>query len=76
LESLLEWIEERIEAISMPEIIAQNEVIFAEAHFNRVQNDYDRFLEEEGVYLVDKQVAKAATFFLLHEKVIYFWFSL
>jgi hypothetical protein len=27
LESLLEWIEERIEAISMPEIIAQNEVI-------------------------------------------------
>jgi len=76
LESLLEWIEERIEAVSMPEIIARNEVIFAEAHFNRIQNDYDRFLEEEGVYLVDKQVDKAATFFLLHEKVIYFWFSL
>ncbi len=40
LESLLEWIEERIEAISMPEIIARNEVIFAEAHFNRIVEIY------------------------------------
>jgi hypothetical protein len=67
LESFLDWIEERVEMITQPEIAMRNEVIFAEVHYSRLRNQYDRWLEDQGIYLTDKQVDKAATQFMLDE---------
>jgi hypothetical protein len=77
LESFLDWIEERVETITPPEIVMRNEVIFAEVHYNRLHNEYHRWLEDEGVLLTEKQVNKAASQFMLDEMVnkIYFLFN-
>jgi len=55
----------------------KNEVIFAEVHYNRLHNEYHRWLEDEGVLLTEKQVNKAASQFMLDEMVnkIYFLFN-
>jgi hypothetical protein len=77
LESFLDGIEERVETITPPEIVMKNEVIFAEVHYNRLHNEYHRWLEDEGVLLTEKQVNKAASQFMLDEMVnkIYFLFN-
>jgi hypothetical protein len=69
IDSFLDWIEERVEVVTQPEIVMKNAVIFAEVHYNRLQNEYNRWLEVEGVLLTEKQVNKAASQFMLDETV-------
>jgi hypothetical protein len=69
IDSFLDWIEERVEVVTQPEIVMRNAVIFAEVHYNRLQNEYNRWLEVEGVLLTEKQVNKAASQFMLDETV-------
>ena len=40
LESFLDWIGEKVETITLPEIVMRNKVILAEVHYNSLHNEY------------------------------------
>jgi len=58
VDGLFEWVEERIEKLTDPEIQARNSVLFAEVQYERLKEDYDHWLENDGLDLVDKQLNK------------------
>ncbi len=52
LNSLLEWVAERVEKLSHHEVVHRNEVIFAEARHQKFKADYDTWIENEGSLLL------------------------
>jgi len=70
LNSLLEWVAERVEKLSHHEVVHRNEVIFAEARHQKFKADYDTWIENEGITLTDLQVQKASLAFMLSERVM------
>jgi hypothetical protein len=69
LDSLIEWIMERVEKLTTDEVVHQNSVIYAEAHYQKFKAGYDKWMENEGITLTDSQAQKSALAFLLSEQV-------
>jgi hypothetical protein len=69
LDSLIEWIMERVEKLTPGEVVHQNAAIYAEARYQKFRVDYDIWMENEGITLTDLQVQKSALAFLLSERV-------
>jgi hypothetical protein len=55
--------------LSAVEIEARNSVLFAEVHYKRLKEDYDHWLENDGLDLVDKQLNKSFLNDCFREKV-------
>jgi hypothetical protein len=71
LESLLEWVSERIEKLTHCEVLHRNAVIYAEARYQKYKKDYDTWIQNEGIMLTDLQVQKVALAFMLAERVMF-----
>jgi len=69
VDGLFEWVEERIEKLTDPEIQARNSVLFAEVQYERLKEDYGHWLENDGLDLVDKQLNKSFLNDCFREKV-------
>jgi hypothetical protein len=71
LESLLEWVLERIEKLTHHEVVHRNAVIYAEARYQKFKKGYDTWIQNEGITLTDLQVQKVALAFMLAERVMF-----
>jgi hypothetical protein len=69
IDGLFEWVEERVEQLTVNEMEARNSVLFAEVHHRRLNDDYEHWLENDGIVLVDKQLNKSFLNETFHEKV-------
>jgi hypothetical protein len=69
LESLLEWVSERIEKLTHQEVVHRNAVIYAEARYNKFKKDYDAWIQNDRIRLTDLQVQKVSLAFMLAERV-------
>jgi hypothetical protein len=67
--SVFEWIEERVEKMTAEEIEARNSVLFAEVQHDRAKEEYNHWLENDGITLVDKQLSKTFLKETFQEKV-------
>lgn len=78
--SLLEWVEERVEKLTADEISMRNSVLYAEVQHAVVEKEYNDWLQNCGVLLVDKQLESQSVAIMLASKVcaclfIYFFSS-
>ena len=67
--SFLEWVEERVEQLSEPEILRRNSIICAEVQKKIADEENDNGLLNEGAELVDKQLESQQLTFLLNGRV-------
>jgi hypothetical protein len=56
VEVLLEWIEDRVEKLSDEECEARNAAILFQVQYNIAKEQYDKWLENDGIVLMDKTV--------------------
>jgi hypothetical protein len=54
IDGLFEWVEERVKQLTVHEMEARNSVLFVEVHHRRLKDDYEHWLENDGIVLVDK----------------------
>jgi len=59
VDCIFEWIEERIEKLSPNQIQARNSFIFAKVQYDCLKENYDEWLQNDGILLVDKQLNKS-----------------
>ncbi len=69
LESLLEWVSERIEKLTHREIVHRNAVIYAEARYKKFKKDYDTWIQNDRIKLTNLKVQKVSLAFMLAERV-------
>ncbi len=69
VDTLLEFIEERVEVLSQKERESRNSVIFAEVKHKLAVSEFNNWLEDSGYTLVDKQLHSQAIASLLAAKV-------
>jgi len=67
IESYLEWIEERVEKLTLAEVEARNRIIYATIQLKQAEEVLERFLENDGILLSDKQLDKQVLKWMLHE---------
>jgi len=67
IESYLEWIEERVEKLTLAEVEARNRIIYATIQLKQAEEVLERFLQNDGILLSDKQLDKQVLKWMLHE---------
>jgi hypothetical protein len=66
LESLLEWVSERVEKLTHREVVHRNAIIYLEARNQKFKKDYDTWIQNEGITLTDLQAQKVALALCTH----------
>jgi len=59
VDCIFEWIEEHIKKLTPDQIQAWNSFLFAKVQYDRLKEDYDEWLQNDGILLVDKQLNKS-----------------
>jgi hypothetical protein len=54
VDCIFEWIEERIEKLTPDQIQAWNSFLFAKVQYDRLKENYDEWLQNDGILFVDK----------------------
>mmetsp|Transcript_16263 Transcript_16263/g.23225 ORF Transcript_16263/g.23225 Transcript_16263/m.23225 type:complete len:96 (+) Transcript_16263:1717-2004(+) len=67
IETYLEWIEERVEKLTLAEVEARNRIIYATIQLEQAEEVLERFLENDGILLLDKQLDKQVLNWMLDE---------
>ena len=69
VDCIFEWIEEHIEKPTPNQIQARNSFLFAKVQYDRLKENYDEWIQNDGILLVDKQLNKSFLKKALSEKV-------
>jgi hypothetical protein len=53
VDSIFEWVEERVEQLTEEEVVACNNILSAEINIENSERDFNQWLENDGIHLTD-----------------------
>lgn len=69
IDGLFEWVEERVEVLPNEVVEARNSVLFGAVHHQRLTEDYEDWLQNDGMTLIEKQLNKSFLNDTISEKI-------